>query len=498
MVKEELQNQLSIGTISISNLFTNKLAIPDFQRPYEWTEYLVGKLFEDIDNHFLKLNNKTDFYLGSILLHHTKGDVYNIIDGQQRLTTFLILDSILRGKNSWLNSGLKFEFHSNISVKNIIIIRNYVEQIHSQFKFTQSYNYNQIIEKIILNIVITKDENTAFQFFDSLNSKGKKLDTINILKSFHLREFKSEEQLQKNVAKSFDRLNAKIEGRGFKNNRIYSFDHFVNLLWLTHYKWTKGNFNLNNKKDIESYFKINAKSNKSPRHLHLYPSVRNMKNNEVEVNDDIHFFDSNIQNNNKDVIVDFNPLQPVQRGLGFFYSLDQIDKYFNILFVDCEIPMLHKINQLVKATHNDYFLHLYYICVLGYYIKFDTNQIDEFAFEVEQILGNKFVKLQSVKRQSPIVLLRDEINIVQLIYLNIDHLILIDELKKFKLKNRVLKIKKGKKQDVVTYSIDNLEYPSHTSRPSYIRLALNIYHEVNNEEAIESFSQINWNNIKSK
>lgn len=494
MIKQKRQNQLSIGTISINNLFTNKLAIPDFQRPYEWTESLVEKLFKDIDGHFNQ-DDINDFYLGSVLLHQTPNNVYNIIDGQQRLTTFLILDSILRGKNSWLNSGLTFEFHSNISVKNIIAIKNYVEQIHSQFRFTQSNNYNQIIEKIILNVVITKDENTAFQFFDSLNSKGKKLDTINILKSFHLREFRSEEQLQKNVAKSFDRLNAKIDGYGFKNNRIYSFDHFVDLLWLTHYKWIKGNFKLNNEKDIESYFKINTKSNKSPRHLHLYPSVRNMKNNEVEVNDNIHFSDSNIQNNNKDVIIDFNPLQPVQRGLGFFYSLDQVDKYFAMLFVDCKIPILQKINELVKATHNDYFLHLYYISVLGYYIKFDKCQIEEFAFEIEQILGNKFVKLQSVRRESPIVLLRDEINILQLIYLNIDSFILIDELKKFSLKNRVRKIKIGNKQDIVTVSIDNIEYPSHTSRPSYIRRALETYKGIEKRDEIGSFSQINWNNI---
>ncbi|WP_131726121.1 DUF262 domain-containing protein, partial [Chryseobacterium sp. Leaf201] len=134
MIKEELQNQLSIGTISISDLFTNKLAIPDFQRPYEWTEDLVEKLFEDIDDHFLNRDSKTDFYLGSVLLYHTKTDVYNIIDGQQRLTTFLILDSILRSENSWLNSGLKFEFHSSISVKNIIVIKNYIQQISSRFR----------------------------------------------------------------------------------------------------------------------------------------------------------------------------------------------------------------------------------------------------------------------------------------------------------------------------------------------------------------------------
>jgi hypothetical protein len=495
-IEIDIAKSIDVGTITLSDLFKNDLTIPDFQRPYEWDEHLVLKLFRDIEDHFF-LNetlktDTSDFYLGSVLLNKHETHKTQIVDGQQRLTTFLILDYLVRPTTSFLKHN-QFLFHSNISVKNIVTIKRVIEQRKNDFYFTTEELYLDIISKIRLNLVITSKESIAFQFFDSLNSKGKKLDTINILKSYHLRELKNEDLLQKQIASNFDTLNAKIESNNFKGNKIYSLNNFVTLLWLKHAYWTKGKFSPITKSTLESYFRENSvRYDDNVKCIKLFPSIRNMRNTNVTVGDTTHIYNStyreSLEVNN---FIDFNPMQAVQKGLGFFLSLEKLEHYFDILFVNCRFNGLNKITGLVKGTFNDYFLHLYYVWILGYYVKFEDYRLEEFAFEVEQILGNKFLKLQSVRAESPVVIMRTEFNVLQHIYLNVDPNILLDEVVQFKNKIKVQKIGYYQKEGVSMTTIDKVDYPSHTSRPAYMRRARGVYSQKND------YTNISWRNYKT-
>lgn len=492
----ELDKSIDVGTITLSDLFKNELTIPDFQRPYEWDERLVLKLFRDIEDHFvlnttLKMDT-SDFYLGSVLLNQHETQKTQIVDGQQRLTTFLILDYLIRPTNCFLRKN-QFIFHSNISVKNIVAIKGVIEKRKNDYYFTNEELYFDIISKIRVNLVITSKESIAFQFFDSLNSKGKKLDTINILKSYHLRELKNEELLQIQIASNFDSLNAKIESNKFKVNKIYSLNNFVTLLWLKHAYWTKGNFSPVTKNTLEMYFRENSvRYEDDVKSIKLFPSIRNMRNSKVTVGENTHVYNSTytktLESNN---FIDFNPMQAVQKGLGFFLSLEKLEHYFDILFTNCQFNGLNKITDLVKETFNDYFLHLYYVSILGYYVKFEDYRLEEFAFEIEQILGNKFLKLQSVRAESPIVIMRKEFNVLQNIYLNIEPDILLDEVVQFKNKIKIQKIGYYQKDGVSITTIDKIDYPSHTSRPTYMKRAMRVYSQKND------YTNISWKNFKA-
>jgi uncharacterized protein with ParB-like and HNH nuclease domain len=88
----------SIETI-IENLFhgTNTIyEVPHYQRDYSWNVENVDELWHDIFNSYLT-NDK--YFLGAILLNNeNKADSsYDIVDGQQRLATFTILLSVIRG-----------------------------------------------------------------------------------------------------------------------------------------------------------------------------------------------------------------------------------------------------------------------------------------------------------------------------------------------------------------------------------------------------------------
>jgi hypothetical protein len=64
--------------------------VPDYQREYVWTEKEVQQLLDDVDEQ-LASGNSTEYFVGMILVSPTdQRGHYEVIDGQQRLTTFFL------------------------------------------------------------------------------------------------------------------------------------------------------------------------------------------------------------------------------------------------------------------------------------------------------------------------------------------------------------------------------------------------------------------------
>ena len=94
-------SKLNIDQKSIKNLFTEKntdFLIPDYQRPYAWGEKECQTLWDDLflfsfpDNNCDKFDSDTDeYFLGPIVTFKNEDGKKEIIDGQQRLTTLMLL-----------------------------------------------------------------------------------------------------------------------------------------------------------------------------------------------------------------------------------------------------------------------------------------------------------------------------------------------------------------------------------------------------------------------
>ena len=198
MSEKELNNSiLEVQSISLAELLnTNKLAIPEYQRPYVWSEIDIRKFlnqfklhFDRIDENLKKNENKIsipNYYLGSIVLHKSEFGKLNIIDGQQRITTLLLISNLEEG-----NSQNKLEYHHPLTFKNI---KNNLEILK---KLNEKDNFKTIINRINfsdLNIttIITTSEDLAYNFFETLNTGGVKLSGTDILKAHHLRVLKNE------------------------------------------------------------------------------------------------------------------------------------------------------------------------------------------------------------------------------------------------------------------------------------------------------------------
>ena len=84
---------------SINNRLFN---IPLYQRLYAWEEDQIKQLMDDLYYSFEKDKDK-DYYIGNIILSKNDG-IYDIIDGQQRLTTLWLIGFVLKNKgNDWEN-----------------------------------------------------------------------------------------------------------------------------------------------------------------------------------------------------------------------------------------------------------------------------------------------------------------------------------------------------------------------------------------------------------
>lgn len=203
------KNKIVAGTALFKNIFAFEegysIKIPDYQRPYVWNTDKVETLINDLKYH-VENNKGQPYYMGSILFFCQNGG-YEIIDGQQRLTSLLILDKIANNGQSILakfHDKVQFFFNSPISKKNIVEVKNFVNDYKIDWLHN---NWNTVATDLAFSVIVTNRQDDAFSFFETQNNRGVKLGAADYLKSFHLRELREEEGKQVAFAKQWDANN---------------------------------------------------------------------------------------------------------------------------------------------------------------------------------------------------------------------------------------------------------------------------------------------------
>lgn len=166
--------------LKIDDVLKLNLRIPDYQRPYKWTIKHVQQLLDDLLTHFR--NQEQVYRIGTVVIHKD-GKYFDIVDGQQRLITLSLLLHSLGSGNNLLNQPLTHSISKNNVINNYNFIKNYSISHKEEFK-------NYILEICEMVYVELDDLDEAFQFFDSQNSRGKPLESYDLLKAYHLREMK--------------------------------------------------------------------------------------------------------------------------------------------------------------------------------------------------------------------------------------------------------------------------------------------------------------------
>ncbi|WP_120936184.1 DUF262 domain-containing protein [Helicobacter pylori] len=239
--------------------------IPSYQRGYAWQEEQLKDFWNDLE-HVSKLGDKFH-YMHSLTLRELENEfessAFEIIDGQQRLATSLILLGILAKitqnkdpKYSLINLepilsykyyGLSEAFRAiteeekdleafktSFYAKNLIDAYTFFkEKISDTPVGTLEKMFNSLIKKMLFSVVELNDNRIdPFSSFETINNRGKDLSTLELLKNrlhFVVHKICDEEDLenlQQEINDTYTRIYHDL--RFFKDDHLEGFlKHFV-------------------------------------------------------------------------------------------------------------------------------------------------------------------------------------------------------------------------------------------------------------------------------
>ena len=242
---------------SISSAFKDHYIVPDYQREYVWNDEQVEQLLFDLLDAY-NTDNKKAYFLGTIVTYDS-GSQFELIDGQQRLTTFFVLLCAI--KRIYINHGEPTSVIDNLiysptmnndgDVINLYHLQlqyedagncleliekgegrpNYLtqsgERLFDAFKTIQDFLNERFsdlasLKKFVVFLlnktsfirIETYDIADALKIFETINQRGKGLDPMDLLKNMIFRQvdrskFKELNMNWKSIPRSLEKIDEK-------------------------------------------------------------------------------------------------------------------------------------------------------------------------------------------------------------------------------------------------------------------------------------------------
>lgn len=259
--------ELQAGKKTVLELLGNEKAsfhIPSYQRPYAWGVEECETLWDDICSFAVPDNSPDDFVGGSeyflgplVTFKQADSTVYEVIDGQQRLTTLMLLlrvlysrlehmndkDNIqLRNKieeaiwkvdefgqpqvgeaklqssvasdddleelGSILGSGIVDDFMTSRYAENYRFFQGAVDDYVYMYPDYFKYLVNRLLRNVILLPIESEDRDSALRIFSTLNNRGLPLSDSDIFKAAMYEHYRNQGR-----AEEFDGRWKEIERR---------------------------------------------------------------------------------------------------------------------------------------------------------------------------------------------------------------------------------------------------------------------------------------------
>ena len=189
--------------LSVEELLKLDLVIPSYQRPYKWTEKNIRELILDIQKGIEDAKKYPNFKyrVGTVILYQENDTKpYEIVDGQQRILSFLLLKLCLNP--DFTCSLLSATFSDKVTLGNLHSnsdrIREWCSSVDAGVKEVFDKALSEVLEVVVLTV---NELSEAFQLFDSQNTRGRELYPHDLLKAYHLREIHDKYDMQRAVLK---------------------------------------------------------------------------------------------------------------------------------------------------------------------------------------------------------------------------------------------------------------------------------------------------------
>ena len=189
--------------LSVEELLKLNLVIPSYQRPYKWTEKNIRELILDIQKGIEDANKHPNFKyrVGTVILYQENDTKpYEIVDGQQRILSFLLLKLCL--SPNFTCSLLSAKFSDKVTLGNLHSNSDRIREWCSSVDVGVKEAFDKALSEVLEVVVLTVNElSEAFQLFDSQNTRGCELYPHDLLKAYHLREIHDKYDMQRAVLK---------------------------------------------------------------------------------------------------------------------------------------------------------------------------------------------------------------------------------------------------------------------------------------------------------
>jgi len=391
---DKIENGIKeLKIIKIKDLLKKDLKIPEYQRPYKWTLKNINQLIDDI----LNFKDKSAYRLGTIVIHNNK-DSLDIVDGQQRITTLiLIFKAILRDTTLQAKFKELIQELPNLEYKNSISIKNIQQNFQEINKRTKQIEFDEHIVYFLLErcevVYIELDNITeSFQFFDSQNARGKDLAPHDLLKAYHLREMQNiSEYEKKKLVQEWENLDDENKLSELFNNYLYKIRNWSRAKSARYFT----------KNDVDIFKGISINNN--TKELYPFAMLYQMANVFVE--------EYNSHSSRK---VDFNTITypfsldlPILNGKRFFEMIS----HYNNSITKIQSKQNNETIELINNYEGNYrtgdkYVKLLFECALIYYIdKFGEKELDKvidklFIWAYTLRLKLKAVQLASIDNRA--------------------------------------------------------------------------------------------------
>lgn len=229
-----------------------KYIIPSYQRPYSWNHEQAEQLINDIHHSFLE--NTDEYFIGSLICIDKGKEEYEVVDGQQRLTTLSLIfakirdlishdkiksniqkrilpiddfsdnpqeprlkirkkeedlynNYILQGNKSYLPQERERTYTEELFVHNFKVIGDYIErEIKKEDELKSITKY--LLENVYVVLVKTDSFSSSYRLFNVLNTRGLSLNQSDLLKNniFEIAETKNDHQIYNKIEEYWEEI----------------------------------------------------------------------------------------------------------------------------------------------------------------------------------------------------------------------------------------------------------------------------------------------------
>ena len=251
------ENKLNL---TLNEIFKDQYIIPLYQRNFAWRRAEIEQFLQDIYSSFTA-NPNGNYYIGSLVTLKRKNGLYEVIDGQQRLTVLSLITKMLGITNkpclmydsrSEVESFFKhfYQIKSNyenelkdLNEPQIFHLKeavNFINEIKDVDEKEVIINLNDENERkkfegfiakhvILVRVEVPEDTDVA-SYFEIMNNRGIQLQKHEILKARLLSKIKDREEDRNEFAEIWDacsQMNVPIQRLFPKSKReMYFGEHY--------------------------------------------------------------------------------------------------------------------------------------------------------------------------------------------------------------------------------------------------------------------------------